>query len=238
MHLMRIVWVGALSCGLTGLTAMAGVTTCAWNFNGPKGTTDPSTGSGSAVLAGGCSANFSAGSPTDTDAPTAAENKGWNLAGFAAQGTGSGERGATFLVATTGFTGITVSWQERHSNSASRFVQFQYSLDGTSFTSDGLANQGIFEATMGGDAWQGVRTVDLSPIAGAADNPKFAFRVVSIFAPDSSAYSPTNPTSNYSATGTMRFDLVSVSGSTVPAPAALALGGMGAVIAASGRRRE
>lgn len=223
--------------GLVG-SANGGVTFCAWDFNGPKGTIAPSVGSGTASLVGGCSGNFSTGDPADTGAPIAAENKGWNLAGFSSQGTASGERGASFMCSTVGFTDVHITWHERHSNSASRFVQFQYTLDGTAFTSDGLANNGIFEASLGGDLWQAERSVDLTSIVGAGNNAKFAFRIVSIFAPGGSAFLPSNPTSNYSPTGTIRFDLVNMQGTAVPAPAPLALGGLGAVLVAKGRRRS
>jgi len=209
-----------------------------WNFNGPQGTSAPSVGSGTAALVGSTTASFSAGSPADSGATVPADNKGWNLAGFAAQGTASGERGASFQCSTVGFESIAVTWHERHSNSASRFVQFQYALDGVNFTTAGIANDGIFEATLGGDLWQPERRVELGSIAGVAGNGKFAVRIVSVFAPKSSAYAPTSPTANYSPSGTVRFDLVSVHGVVVPAPAALALGTAGAIVAAGGARRR
>jgi len=233
-------FVGAVTAlGASSAEASAAVQFAAWNFNGPQGTLEASTGVGTAVTIGGTSGTFSLGDPTDDGSAKPAENKAWNIASFAAQGSGSGERGVRFDVSTTGRSSVVVSWRQRHSNSASRFVQFQYSLDGTTFTSSGLANDGIFEASLGGEVWQPQRTVDLSSIAGAADNAKFAVRIVSVFAPGTSGYAATAAGGNYSAAGTIRFDLVAFSGTPVPAPAAAGLGVAGGVLAlGGGRRRE
>ena len=234
-----------LVCGIVALGASfasnlcgAGVVVVGWNFNGVAGTSAPSSGVGVATTVGGASANFAAGSPADTSAGSSAENKGWNLSGFAAQGTGSGERGVQFSCSTVGFDSIAVVWQERHSNSASRFVQFQYSRDGKAFTSDGLTNNGIFEASLGGDVWQAERRVDLKGIAGISGNSAFAFRIVSIVDPASGQYLPTSASANYSPSGTIRLDIVNIEGAAVPAPATIALGAGGALLASGARRRR
>lgn len=228
-----------LTLGACAVEAAAAVQLAAWNFNGAQGTLEPSAGQGTAATVGGTSGTFSAGDPTDDGSMKPAENKAWNIASFAAQGSGSGERGVRFDVSTAGQGSLAVAWRERHSNSASRFVQFQYSLDGTTFVSTGLANDGIFEAALGGEVWQPQRTVDLSSITGVADNAKFAVRIVSVFAPGTSGYAATAAGGNYSAAGTIRFDLVAFSGTPVPAPAAAGLGLAGGVLAlGGGRRRE
>jgi len=228
----------ALSLGAGSSEVSAAVQIAAWNFNGAQGTLEPSTGQGTAATVGGTSGTFSAGDPTDDGSTKPAENKAWNIASFAAQGSGSGERGVRFDVSTAGQGSLSVSWRERHSNSASRFVQFQYSLDGTTFTSTGLANDGIFEASLGGEVWQPQRTVDLSSITGVADNAKFAARIVSVFAPGTSGYAATAVGGNYSAAGTIRFDLVAFSGTPVPTPAAAGLGVASGVLALGGGRRR
>ena len=80
--------------------------------------------------------------------------------------------------------------------------------------------------------------MDLGSIQGVAGNGKFAVRIVSIFAPNTSAYAPTSLTANYSPSGTVRFDLVTFEGVAVPAPAALALGIAGAAAVGMGSRRR
>ncbi len=214
------------------------VSLVSWNFNGPQGSSVPSAGLGTASLVGATTATFAVGSPADSEAASPAENKGWNLAGFASQGSASGERGAQFAFSTVGFDSISVVWHERHSNSASRFVQLQYALDGKTFTSDGLANDGVIEATEGGDVWQAEHRVDIKGVAGAAGNALFAVRIVSIFAPGSSQYLPSSPSGNYAASGTIRLDLVRVEGVSVPAPAAATLGLAGALVAVKTRKRQ
>ena len=117
-------------------------------------------------------------------------------------------------------------------------MRFQYALDGKTFTSDGLVNEGVIEASEGGDVWQAEHRVNLKGIAGAADNALFAVRIVSIFAPGSSQYLPSSPSGNYAASGTIRLDLVRVEGVSVPAPAAATLSVVGAVIASRSRKRQ
>lgn len=218
-------------------SADGGIIFTAWNFNGPQGTSNPSIGMGVALAVGGTSANFAAGDPADSGAPTTAENKGWNIASFAAQGSQSGERGVQFSASTHGYDSIAITWHERHSNSASRFVQCQYTVDGTVFTSAGIPNDGIFEAVLGGEVWQSERRVELKGVAGVSGNAKFAVRIVSIFGPGSTQFVPTSPTASYSASGTIRFDLVNIEGVAVPSPAVLALGASGAILASRTRRR-
>ena len=219
-------------------SAQGAIVFCEWNFNGPKGTTDTATGIGFAQTIGGVSSAFSAGAAADDGASIPAENKGWNLAAFAAQGTGSCERGAAFALSTAGYESIVVTWYERHSGSSSRFTQLQYTLDGAVYTSDGLSESGIFEATLGADVWQAQRRCDLSKISGVAGNAKFAVRMVSVFAPTTSAYAATGATANYSSAGTLRFDLVRVEGVAVPAPAVALLGAAGLATAAAGSRKR
>jgi len=77
--------------------------------------------------------------------------------------------------------------------------------------------------------------VDLGGIAGVANNANFGFRIVSIFAPGTSAYAASNSGSTY-AGGTLRYDMVTVTG-VIPAPGAVALLGL-AGLAGTRRRRD
>jgi len=194
-----------------------------WNFNGsstatvPGGSASPtsSVGSGTASLVGGITATFATGTSnggSSDPVTTAPPNYAWNTTSYGAQGSGSGERGVRFNVSTVGFFDIAVSWDQRHSNTSSRFVQFQYSLDGVDFSSDGLAGDGIFFAGLGGDTWYNGRSVSLAGIAGASNNANFAFRIVAIFAPGTSGYVASTETSTWAGSGTLRLDMVTVSG--------------------------
>jgi hypothetical protein len=145
-----------------------------WNFNASN--TTPSTGGGVASLIGGTTGTFASGTgSSDLGLP----NSAWNTTTYPAQGTGSGTAGVMFMVDTTMFEDITVEFDHRQSNTGSRFLALEYTLDGgSSWTA---AN--VFEATLGGALWHNDRLTDLSAIAGADNNPNFGFRIVSIFAP-------------------------------------------------------
>ncbi|MCS6775102.1 MAG: hypothetical protein RMJ43_16070 [Chloroherpetonaceae bacterium] len=212
-----------------------------WNFNSPvpdnntsTGTTAPAIGAGTASLIGGTTATFASGTVNggSTD-PAPSDNSGWNVTNFPTQGTGSGTAGVQFRVSTVGFSRIGVQWDQRHSNTASRFVQFQYSIDGVNFT----ALPTLFVGNAG-DTWFNNRFVDLSGIAGVNNNPNFAFRIVSVFEPSTSAYRASNPASTYATTGTWRFDMVRVG--VVPGPSSLlvfACGGLAPALTLLRRRR-
>jgi hypothetical protein len=239
-------WVGgargtlavAAAAGLAGMSApaSAGEIVARWTFNGVGGTTSVSDGAGTASPVGPVTQTFPIGTPLDKVTETDL-NRAWSVGSFAAQGTGSGTRGVMFQVAPPSGSGITVTWSQRHSSSSSRWTRFEYTLDGTTFTSAGLPNEGLLEADTGGDQWINDRSMDLSKVSGIAGNANFAFRIVSVFAPGTETYVPTGSVSNYSTSGTMRFDLVTVNAVHLPGPGTASLLGA-AVLTARGRSRH
>jgi hypothetical protein len=218
---------------LTAVTVSANaIIITQWDFEGDVLT--PSTGAGTFGLIGGPTAEFVTGWDRNT---VATGGRAVNTRGYPAQGTGSGTAGVQVNVSTVGYMDIVVDWDHRNSNASSSWVQFQYSTDGNSFSSTGLLNDGLFSA-VGGDTWHAPRIVDLSSIAGVADNANFAFRVVAVFAPGTSEYIAANPNSTYAGTGTQRFDNVTVSGNVVPEPATVAALVAGLGVLAARRRRK
>jgi len=206
--------------------SLAPQTIVQWNFNSnpadgnvATGTLVPNTGTGTASLIGGTTSTFASGAAGggSTD-PATVDNSGWNTSTYAAQGAGDRTRGVQFAVSTAGWLDVVVSWDQRHSNTAARHAQFQYSLDGLSFVDHGA----LFVGNLG-DTWFNGRSVNLSTIPGVNDNPHFAFRIVSAFAPGGTGYVASSPTGNYSTAGTWRFDMVSVQAAPVPEPEAYAL---------------
>ena len=81
--------------------------------------------------------------------------------------------------------------------------------------------------------------MDLTGLAGAANNANFGFRIVAAFAPTTSSHAAATTGSNYATTGTNRFDMVTVNVTAVPEREsyALMLAGLGAIGLLAARRR-
>lgn len=195
-----------------------------WNFDTQN--TTPSTGSGVATLIGGTTATFATGI-------AGSGTFGWNVSTFPASGTADRTAGAQYAVSTVGYESIILSYDLRHSNTSANTESVQVSLDGTNWTEVALFTF-TPAATGTGDTWYS-RSITLS-LAGANDNANFAFRVVAAFDPTAGNYLASRSTSTYGTSSTWRFDNVTVSGTLIPAPGAVALLGVAGV--AAGRRRR
>lgn len=229
---MRSLLIAVAASAVVSSVATADIVT-QWNFNDNQpstgGTLTPSTGTGTASAVGAVTTSFVSGSGS-SDPAAAGDNDAWSTATYAAQGTGSGTRGVRFDVSTVGYSSISISFDQRNSNTGSQWWAFEYSLDGSTFNAFGAYQINA------GSAWFNGITFDLSSVAGADNNALFAIRMVAIFAPGSGGYTASNPTSNYGTSGTARFDMVTVNGTLVPAPGALALLGVAGLV--GGRRRR
>lgn len=215
-----------------------------WTFNSVTpdsatgtGTTTPAIGAGAASLVSGTTSSFASGDASGGSSdPASGDDSGWNTTTYAAQGTGDKTRGVEFLVSTVGYTNVMVSWDQRLSNTASRYSQFQYTTNGMTF----MDHAGGLFSGMAGDTWYNGRSVDLSGVAGVADNASFGFRIVATYAPSTSAYVAASPTGTYGTSGTNRFDMVTVLAAPVPEPEtyALMLAGLAAVGLLARRRQS
>jgi len=205
---------------LTVSTGASGIIS-QWNFNSTPpdgststGNTSPSVGSGTASLAGGATATFATGD-SSLDPAGSTDNSGWNTSTYPAQGTGNKTRGVQFNVSTVGRQNISVSWSSQCSNTGSKYARLQYSTNGADFVNfpTAVTNTTSFVA----------KTNSLAGIPGADNNPNFAFRIVAEF--ESTAINTANtnyvaansPTSSYGTAGTLRYDMVTVSGSSIAA---------------------
>ncbi len=237
----------AAAC-LTCQSIQAAVVT-QWSFNdspddasSATGTLTPSTGSGNIGLFGNSTATFAGGTltPSQSSDPSAGpNNSAWNISGFTSAAQFSD--GIQGFVSTVGLQNVSVSWDQRTSNSSSKYVAFFYTIDGanwlqaagSTFTAgqlSGTANPAA-DSVLGnlfvngsGDRFHNNRIVDLSSIAGVNDNANFGFRIVSAFDPNTNQFTGTNAT--FATTGTWRFDMVTVSATAIPEPTSMALLGV------------
>jgi len=217
---------GALVVTL-GLTQAQPVQLVIWDFNDSDTTADGGVNASlsSLALVGGTTATFASGSPLDT----AATNRGYNTTNYPAQGTNNLTAGIVFNTPTTGYVNVTVQFDVRWSNTSSKYLRFQYTYDGTNWLN------GAQLVAPGGDTWWSSQSINnpngnaryyvsFFGDAQANNNPNFAFRILTEFAP-SGQYEAARSTSTYRTGGTLRYDLVEVRGEVVPEPASmLALG--------------
>ena len=204
-----------------------------WTFNTSNAalTLTPYIGTGTASYVGGTAASgtgINTGWVDDTTALAPVVNNRWAMTTFPAAGAASGTAGAQFEVSTAGYQNVVITFGLRNSNSSSKYAMLQYSTNGTNFADFGDVINGT------GDTFTSVSR-DLSALTSTNNNSTFAFRVVSVFAPGTSAYAAAKSSSAYSTGGTYGFDLVTVNGTAIPSPGAVALIGLAGLVA---RRRR
>ena len=187
-----------------------------WNFNNSD--LSPNTGFGTASALGGVTAGFVNGLGGSSD--RAAANKAASIKGASGVSTGM-----QFAVNTTGKKSIKVYWDVGASGSASKYTKFQYTLDVTAATptwsdysptptdSPGVRPVGGLYPVDQADVALLQRSADLSAISGVENNAKFGFRVISSNAPGTSSIARADGTSAaYSTAGTVKYDMVTVTG--------------------------
>lgn len=218
-----------------------------WNFNGASATTVPggalspsaSVGTGTASLLGGVTASFSSGTAnggSSDPVTTTPTNYGWQTTTYAAQGLEEGQRGVQFSVSTVGYQDISISFDTRHSNTSSRYIRLDYSNNGGASWILGSEGAGTVYAGTSGDTWFNLRGGDLSADTSIDNNANFVFRMVTVFAPGTAAYAASTSTSTYAASGTLRWDMVTVNAAPVPEPGTIAVLGLGALVLLRRRR--
>lgn len=216
--------VGVVTAAVATVTLVQAPSTrlASWDFNSlanddddTTGVDTPAVGAGTLFLAPlSTSFEYRGGAPTDV-ADLAVTN---DNSAYRARGVNTGfnlESGLEVRVDTTGFQDILVSWNENHNTRGSRYMRFQYSTDGSTFTDA----TGYSFADRDG-TWI-LQTEALYGIAGVENNPNFAFRIVAEW--ESTAIGTTNEVyaaaasgSNFSAAnGVMIFDQLTVWGNPI-----------------------
>jgi MYXO-CTERM domain-containing protein len=132
-------------------------------------------------------------------------------------------------VSTTGFSDISLVWDQTRSSTGPSSFRVDMSTDGTNFSTI-LASYSVIQAGLAGTntlAWsaangvQSAFTTTVASIAGADNQATLIFRFVNL--------------STVAAGGTNRIDNIVVSGAPIPAPGAIALLGLAGLAA---RRRR
>jgi hypothetical protein len=159
------------------------------------------------------------GSPLDPGT----DGRNWALqtTDYPAQGQDSGLAGIVVSVPTTGYQNIVVKFDVRWSNTASKFLAVEYTTDG----GVNWTRARVLQA-LRGDRWHGdtnanggygaLVELDLSADSAVNNNAQFAFRVVTIFDPNTGTqYTAAQSGSNYTTRGTLRYDLIEILGEEV-----------------------
>ena len=189
-------------------TMSFGQTISQWNFDNPTPATAmlPTIGSGTFQTIGDVVDNLSTTGLMPAGNPTAVGNLGYSIKTFPVAATASGTAGFQFNVSTVGYTSpISISFDPRGSNTSSRFQQYEYSINGgTTWTVIG-DNGGLLT-----NSFTSTPMVTITLPSNASNQPGFAFRIVSIFDPSGTDYSPvgynaTTP-STYGIGGAWRID--------------------------------
>ncbi|MGC4040612.1 MAG: hypothetical protein QM710_07475 [Flavobacterium sp.] len=177
----------------------------AWDFDTSALT--PTTGAGTITLIGGVVENTQSGCTCSFVGGNPSTGKAYTTKTYPAQGADSGTAGIQFAVSTVGQTSINVYVDVYGSNTASKYVQLQYTTNGTTWVDAGTPTIVPYTTSS-----QWVTLSQAMPVA-AENNANFAFRVVSVFDPTTggTSYSPINSTSTYAAGGALRYDNAKVS---------------------------
>lgn len=201
----------ALAALLAATFSAQADTVALWDFNTyscsssctttPKATQTANGGSLSTV--GGVTFSSAAGSGTGS---------AFNTTTYAAQGAGNLTRGIQFMIDTSGYTDLVLTFAQRNSNTASAWTMLQYTVDGSSWVNATTFQMPAASAT----TFVNGLTYDFTSIVGANDNANFGIRFLTTFAPGTSAYAPTAAGQTYATSGTIRYDNVLLSGDALP----------------------
>jgi endonuclease/exonuclease/phosphatase family metal-dependent hydrolase len=192
-----------------------GAVVARWNFNSPVSDGDPTTGTflpsrgaGVTSLLGGVTGSFTASNGSSD--PDTEDSSNWRITNWPAQGTQNKQHGVRFDVPTVGWRNLRLTWNQRHSNTASKYARLQYTTNGIDFRDWRLI-------TMPAESWANVLTASLEVLPGVENNRRFGFRFVAEFEDSATGtglhgYVPSNPASSYGSAGTLRLDMVTLSG--------------------------
>jgi PEP-CTERM motif len=163
-----------------------------------------------------------------------------NTSTYAAQGTGNRTRGVQYLIDTSGYTDLVLTFAQRNSATASAWTTLLYTLNGSTWTPAATFEMPAAAST----TFVSGLTYNFAGITGANDNPDFGIQLLTSFAPGTTSYAATGAASSYGIAGTIRYDNVLLSGTAIADPVpepqtyALMLAGLGLMVFVARRRRQ
>lgn len=199
---------------MPALPAHAATTIAQWTFDGTDrtgGTTAPLpvVGTGSASLIGGTIGEFFAGLTGSCPVTlTLSSNCGWSTKNYPIGSTGNLTAGIQLTISTTGFTNLNLSFNQRNSSTAPNTIVVQYSTDGVNFFS-----AATFSTTIA-STWF-TRSVDLSGVPALNNAATVNLRFATDFLSGTTSFTGTTPGTAPAASGTIRYDNITVTGDGV-----------------------
>lgn len=152
------------------------------------------------------------GAITFTSAGGSGAGSALNTTTYASQGTGNLTRGVQFMVDTSGYTDLVLSFAQRNSATASAWTTLRYTVDGSNWLDATSFQMPAASAT----TFVNGITYDFSAISSADNNASFGIQLLTSFAPSASTYLATGNGSTYGTGGTIRYDNVLFSGTAIP----------------------
>ncbi|KAK6028336.1 PEP-CTERM exosortase interaction domain protein [Ostertagia ostertagi] len=201
----------ALAALLATAFAAHADTVALWDFNSYSCSSACSTPPKATQTANGGSLS-TVGGVTFTSAAGSGTGSAFNTTTYAAQGTGDLTRGIQFLIDTTGYTDLVLTFAQRNSNTASAWTMLQYTVDGSTWQN---ATTFLMPAASATTFVNGL-TYDFSAITAANNNADFGIRFLGTFVPGTSSYVATAAGQTYATGGTIRYDNVLLSGTAIP----------------------
>jgi endonuclease/exonuclease/phosphatase family metal-dependent hydrolase len=221
-------FVGSATSGIAVLAVFTtqAVVIAQWNFNSvvsdgstTTGTRAPSIGSGTNSYVVGAAANgsgeFASGSGSGDTNTT--DNSAWNTSSYPSVSANNKTAGVQFNVSTANRQNIVITWASQASSSGSKYGRLQYTTNGTTFND--------FPTCVTNPTAFTTKTNSLIGIPGVNNNSNFAFRLVSEYEATATGAGASNyvASGSYAGTGTIRFDMVTVSGTPATPPASAVL---------------
>lgn len=175
-----------------------------WDFDNTDYTlaVNPTTGNGSFGIIGGVTENLTSNAMPVGNPST---GKAYSITSFPAQGLDSGTAGYQFSVSSIGYENLTLSFDPRSSNTGSKWMQYEMSTDGTTWTVLGN-NNGVVANDF-------LNPVSLNLPTTADNQATLTFKIVSIFEPNTQAYTPLG--TSYGTGGAWRIDNLTVNGEVI-----------------------